>query len=218
MPSQFPPPSGSRPRVVSPPVPRPALRPARGAALGPPAVNTEENAVPTDRALVYWPVIGALAGFCVVLLLLLVLVLRSERHQPAAASTAQKAEARSGGARVADTVPTPAPRRAPASAPDTLPPPPKVNSPAAPALADSDPPDDGSPAPPPPPTGLPDLLRPQSGGCPAPQPGGVAARERYGTAVDFVDDPTGAARQALREKKLLFVLHVAGNFEDSHFT
>jgi len=33
-----------------------------------------------------------------------------------------------------------------------------------------------------------------------------------------VSDPTEAARQALRDKKLLFVLHVAGNFEDSKFT
>jgi hypothetical protein len=41
---------------------------------------------------------------------------------------------------------------------------------------------------------------------------------RYGTVVDFMDDPTEAAREALKEKKLLFVLHVAGNFEDDKFT
>lgn len=40
----------------------------------------------------------------------------------------------------------------------------------------------------------------------------------YGTALDFVDDPAEAAKQALRDKKLLFVIHVAGNFEDSKFT
>jgi hypothetical protein len=42
--------------------------------------------------------------------------------------------------------------------------------------------------------------------------------KRYGTAVDFVDNPIDAASQALREKKLLFVLHVAGNFEEEKFT
>jgi hypothetical protein len=44
------------------------------------------------------------------------------------------------------------------------------------------------------------------------------ACKRYGTAVDFVDNPIDAATQALREKKLLFVLHVAGNFEEEKFT
>jgi hypothetical protein len=47
---------------------------------------------------------------------------------------------------------------------------------------------------------------------------GAAGCKRYGTAVDFVDNPTDAAQQALREKKLLFVLNVAGNFEDDKFT
>jgi hypothetical protein len=42
--------------------------------------------------------------------------------------------------------------------------------------------------------------------------------QKYGTSIDFVDDPTAAARQALEQQKLLFVLHVAGNFEDSCFT
>jgi hypothetical protein len=41
---------------------------------------------------------------------------------------------------------------------------------------------------------------------------------RYGTAVDFVDSPAEAARKALKEHKLVFVLHVAGNFEDDKFT
>jgi hypothetical protein len=46
----------------------------------------------------------------------------------------------------------------------------------------------------------------------------ATACKRYGTAVDFVDNPIDAASQALREKKLLFVLHVAGNFEEEKFT
>jgi hypothetical protein len=40
----------------------------------------------------------------------------------------------------------------------------------------------------------------------------------FGTAVDFVDTPTEAAKQAKKEQKLVFVLHVSGNFEDPRFT
>jgi hypothetical protein len=36
--------------------------------------------------------------------------------------------------------------------------------------------------------------------------------------VDFVSNPTAAAHQALRERKLVFVLHIAGDFEDDRFT
>jgi hypothetical protein len=43
-------------------------------------------------------------------------------------------------------------------------------------------------------------------------------RESYGTAVDFLSRPAEAARQALHEQKLLFLLHVSGNFEDAKFT
>ena len=34
--------------------------------------------------------------------------------------------------------------------------------------------------------------------------------QRYGTSVDFLDNPTKAAELARKENKLLFVLHVAG--------
>jgi hypothetical protein len=40
----------------------------------------------------------------------------------------------------------------------------------------------------------------------------------YGTAIHFVSSPTLAARDALKEDKLVFVLHVSGNFEDPQFT
>ena len=40
----------------------------------------------------------------------------------------------------------------------------------------------------------------------------------YGTSVTFVDSPAAAAKQALKEEKLVFVLHVSGNFEVSAFT
>jgi hypothetical protein len=40
----------------------------------------------------------------------------------------------------------------------------------------------------------------------------------HGTSIDFVDTPVEAARQAKKEGKLVFVLHVSGNFEDPRFT
>jgi len=40
----------------------------------------------------------------------------------------------------------------------------------------------------------------------------------YGTAIHFVSSPTVANRDALKEDKLVFVLHVSGNFEDPQFT
>jgi len=52
----------------------------------------------------------------------------------------------------------------------------------------------------------------QGGAC------AVAGAGKYGTSVDFVADPGEAARRALKEKKLLFVMHISGNFEDDQFT
>jgi hypothetical protein len=40
----------------------------------------------------------------------------------------------------------------------------------------------------------------------------------YGTSVEFLGTPSEAARKALEEQKLVFVLHVSGNFEDPQFT
>lgn len=45
-----------------------------------------------------------------------------------------------------------------------------------------------------------------------------AARADCGTAVDFVDTPADAAKQALKEEKLVFILHVSGNFETPEYT
>jgi hypothetical protein len=39
-----------------------------------------------------------------------------------------------------------------------------------------------------------------------------------GTAVAFVASPRAAGEQAIKQHKLLFVLHVSGNFEDPGFT
>ena len=41
---------------------------------------------------------------------------------------------------------------------------------------------------------------------------------RFGTQVEFVSTPSEAARKALKEEKLVFILHVSGHFEDPRFT
>ena len=40
----------------------------------------------------------------------------------------------------------------------------------------------------------------------------------HGTHVEFFDTPSEAAKVAKKEQKLVFVLHVSGNFEDPRFT
>jgi hypothetical protein len=40
----------------------------------------------------------------------------------------------------------------------------------------------------------------------------------YGTAVEFATSPIEAATLAAKQKKLVFVLHVSGYFEDPTFT
>lgn len=45
-----------------------------------------------------------------------------------------------------------------------------------------------------------------------------AAYEGHGTAVAFAGNPSEAARRAAQERKLLFVVHLSGNFEDPQFT
>lgn len=40
----------------------------------------------------------------------------------------------------------------------------------------------------------------------------------FGTKIHFVDTPKEAAVQAKKDEKLVFVLHVSGNFEDPRFT
>lgn len=44
------------------------------------------------------------------------------------------------------------------------------------------------------------------------------ACQRFGTAVDFAASPAEAAVRAGKDQKLLFVLHISGNFDDSKFT
>jgi hypothetical protein len=42
--------------------------------------------------------------------------------------------------------------------------------------------------------------------------------ETFGTSVEFAASPAEAAKVATRDGKLLFLLHISGNFEDAGFT
>jgi hypothetical protein len=47
---------------------------------------------------------------------------------------------------------------------------------------------------------------------------GVKTTGEFGTSVHFEKSPSAAARKALKEEKLVVVLHVSGDFEDPAFT
>jgi hypothetical protein len=51
-----------------------------------------------------------------------------------------------------------------------------------------------------------------------PAPARTPGCQQCGTAVDFYDSPAIANKNALKDDKLVFVLHVAGNFEEPGFT
>ena len=48
------------------------------------------------------------------------------------------------------------------------------------------------------------------------QPAQVQAT--YGTRVTFLNNPVQASQKAAQEQKLVFAVHISGNFEDAHFT
>ena len=57
-----------------------------------------------------------------------------------------------------------------------------------------------------------------TGQVPSLQPDKEVCTGDFGTAVHFLKTPSEAARQALKEEKLVLVLHVSGDFEDPDFT
>jgi hypothetical protein len=63
--------------------------------------------------------------------------------------------------------------------------------------------------------GLASVAAADLGGKPAKEEGGCG---KHGTSVAFVDTPSEAARQARKEEKLVFILHVSGYFEDPKLT
>ena len=49
------------------------------------------------------------------------------------------------------------------------------------------------------------------------QPAAVCTGD-FGTSLHFLKTPSDAAKAAQKEEKLVFVLHVSGDFEDPDFT
>jgi hypothetical protein len=50
------------------------------------------------------------------------------------------------------------------------------------------------------------------------KPSDAATCGDYGTSVHFEKSPKDAAKKALKEEKLVMVLHISGLFEDSDYT
>jgi hypothetical protein len=50
------------------------------------------------------------------------------------------------------------------------------------------------------------------------EPAAPTSCGQYGTRVQFEKTPSDAARKALKEEKLVMVLHVSGDFENPEFT
>jgi hypothetical protein len=57
-------------------------------------------------------------------------------------------------------------------------------------------------------------MQPAAKPCGAPQKAAAA----HGTDLEFAATPTDAYKQAAKEHKLVFLLHISGNFEESGFT
>ena len=54
--------------------------------------------------------------------------------------------------------------------------------------------------------------------APAKKPAEKTTCGDYGTNVHFEKSPSDAAKKALKEEKLVCVLHISGNFEDPDLT
>jgi len=50
------------------------------------------------------------------------------------------------------------------------------------------------------------------------KPAAGAACGEHGTSLHFEENPSDAAKKALKEEKLVMVLHISGYFEDPTFT
>ena len=209
-----------------------------------PARQVPPRAAGSRTPLVYWPAVAAAALLSLFILTGLLAWLAShpgDTNPPPPRALAGSATAAKPVVRQESTV-APLPRKEPsasfsvpaaaAAAPETpaaipvavkenIPSPPPVvlaEKPADP-VARAEPPAAASPEPNPPeprePTPPPEKqirvaqAAPTAPSCPV---------EKYGTSVDFLSNPQLASRQARTQAKLLFLLHVSGNFEDNCFT
>jgi hypothetical protein len=161
--------------------------------------------VPVRRPLIYWPAVGATVAGSLLLVAALVALTPHRRHALAEPDC---------GLRIADcgleNQAEPSPERAASPSPGFES---AIRNPQS-AIAEPTPEPQAS-APPPnppevveaPPPDLTDVAVALPPGC-----------QRYRTAVNFYDSPSEARAKAREEDKLVFVLHVAGNFEEPGFT
>jgi len=157
--------------------------------------------VPVRRPLIYWPAVGAAVAGSLLLVAALLALTPHRRHAPAAPAVEEGAVA----------LATESPRVEEPPAPE-----PPVSAAPAPAPADVPPtPEPQASAPPPNPPEVVEALPPNLTDVAVVLPPGC---QRYRTAVNFYDSPSEARKKALEEDKLVFVLHVAGNFEEPGFT
>jgi hypothetical protein len=77
--------------------------------------------------------------------------------------------------------------------------------------------DDPPPLPPPPPA-APEPKHHAEPAAPTGETPVPPTGETYGTQVLFLNNPTTAAGMARHDHKLMFVMHISGNFEDACFT
>jgi hypothetical protein len=185
--------------------------PQRGEQV--PSLARRANPCARKPPLVAWAPVGLAVLLAVFLLGGLVLLIRRTPADadPEAAPTVSQA---SGQPR--PDLPLAGPPAKGEPTPPALPAPPPVAPPAPPGI--TDPPLAGPAAPAPAaPAPAPDENPPKVGQSEPAAPA-CAVDHRFGTSVNFVDSPTEAAEKALKDKKLLFVLHVAGNFEKDCFT
>lgn len=189
-------------------------------------------------ALVYWPAVAAAALLSLFVLTGLLAWLAAHPGSRSSAPPALAFRAvETKPASLREAVRAPLPREEPAalttpaapSAPENPAPatevkePALVDTPAPPPLAPEPPAQqeakaDETPEVPVPPEPQEPILTPAKQLLAAQAPAPVCAAERYGTRVDFLNNPQVAARQARTQAKLIFLLHVSGNFEDNCFT
>jgi hypothetical protein len=206
--------------AVSSPPKHGRVRPILARGHRPPPIAVHQR-----NSLFFWPPVmfAAVGSFCFAsaLVVLFALLPRHERSGPVIDSDSALAAVEPARTEPATTAPSTPPTPVVAETPES----PLKDSPAEtprpespPSKADPSPfpVDDAKlPAPSPkvpepdstPVTKLLDPSRPKTPGC-----------QQYGTQVDFFDNPAEAIKRAKKEEKLLFVLHVAGNFEEPGFT
>jgi hypothetical protein len=147
----------------------------------------------------YWPAVGATAASSLLLVVVLVALTPHRRHAPAVEEGAVALVAAESPRVEEPPAAEPPVSAAPAPVPADVPPTPEPQASAPPPN-----PPEVVEAPPPNRTEVAVVLPP---GC-----------QRYRTAVNFYDSPAEARKKALEDDKLVFVLHVAGNFEEPGFT